>query len=151
MKSPRFDTTVLMFAALLVLCMFPVTTVAEDYLGEFCWDSTEGGAFEPTGLVRLHVYLHEGGDYSLRGTMEDFALSVENVINGNAAVVPVGPMADLMVSATLHGSNPVGTALINMMLDPATLDGSHSGVVVLTQPSLTAQPTTGVMTFAKCP
>jgi hypothetical protein len=119
----------------------PPNTVTDDYLGELCWESTEDGGFEPTGLIRLHVYRHEGGDYSLRGTMEDYALSVVSSVNGNAAVVPVGSMADPMVSVTLHGSSSAEVDLINMMLDLATLDGSNSGVAFQTTPRLATQTT----------
>lgn len=152
MKTWRFDAAALMVATSLTLGLFTLNAVAEEYLGEFCWDTVESGATELTGMVSLDVYSHEGGDYSLRGTMEDLTVGVINVVNGNAEVVPaIPPMEGFMVSATLMGSNPGGAAMINMMLNLPTFDGTHSGVIFLTQPSLITLTTTGVMTFAECP
>lgn len=152
MKGQRFDTGVLMLAVTLILCAFPISAVAQQYLGEFCWEAYESGSPTATGLVRLDVYRQEGGNYSVLGTMEDLAIDVVNVLNGSAAVVPTGPMSVPMVSVTLQGSNPGGFAQVNLLLDlPPTLSGTYSGVLILTQPSLGAQKIGGVITFVTCP
>jgi hypothetical protein len=120
-------------------------------LGEFCWETTETGATLPTGLVRLDVHMQAGGTYSLFGTMEDFAFGVVNVVNGSAEVLQTGTSLVPTVSGTLVGSNPAGFAMINLQLDPATFNGSSTGVVFLTQPSLTSLTTASSMALVACP
>ncbi|MEN8174176.1 MAG: hypothetical protein ABFS23_00320 [Pseudomonadota bacterium] len=152
MKSWRFDTAALMLATSLTFGLAPMNALAEEYLGEFCWETVETGDTEVTGIVSLHVYKHEGSDYSLRGTMEDLMTGEINVSSGNAEVVPaMPPMEGFVVSATMMGSNPALAAMINMTLDLSTFDGTYSGVIFLTQPSLMTLTATGAMTFIACP
>ena len=151
MKSQLLKKGASMLAASFVLCLFPLSAVSEQYLGEFCWDVIEGEATDPRGLLRLNVYAHEGGDFSLRGTMDDFVFGVVFVANGSADLVPAGPTGGTMVSVAVQGSTPGATALVNMTLDPATLSGSHSGFIFLSQPTLTTQTTIGEMIFSQCP
>jgi hypothetical protein len=41
--------------------------------------------------------------------------------------------------------------MINLQLDPTTFDGSSTGVVFLTQPSLMSQTTASAMALVACP
>ena len=151
MKRQSFYVSVLMLFASLMVGALPATALAQQYLGEFCWETTETGATMPTGLVRLDVHMQAGGTYSLVGTMEDFPFGVVNVVNGSAEILPTGATLIPTVSATLVGSNPAGFAMINLQLDPTTFDGSSTGIVFLTQPSLMSQTTASAMALVACP
>jgi len=120
MRARRAPGIMVILVGLLLAGGLP-TAQAGNYLGEFCWQSTDGG------VAKFAVTDMGGGHFLLNGKIIKPGGVIQEVANGNAEVVG----SQIYMAVTSIGSGQSGTwGSLSRIVDLATLNGSLEGLGV---------------------
>jgi hypothetical protein len=130
----------------LLLGTVAIQADAGDYLGDYCWNFSNA-TYGTSGVLRLGVTHIGGGHLMCSGTFSVIKpFNIQGPTYGNIEVIE----NKIRISLSLLGmrDGKVGTEMHSIALDPATLNGTETGIGVFYD---AVELFEGTLTYTTCP
>jgi len=145
MRFFKFATVSLVMIFFLMLGIAVSDAYAGNYLGEFCWQDSEGG------ITKLAVTDMGNGHYLLNGILTEDEGEI-GVMHGNAEIV--GDKVYMTITAAGSAEDETWSWTGSFILELATLNGKREGVSIgydRASGEIDLDYNSGTLTFIPCP